>query len=98
VLERLAAHGVDDAAARAAVAAASEAVDFEPLEAARRVLQKRRLLPPSPDASSAGRAPAVLTPKEQARAARLLLGRGFSEEVVSALLGQAALDPPDPSD
>lgn len=93
VLERLAAHGVDDAAARAAVGAASEAVDFEPLEAARRVLQKRRLLPPSPEAPSA-----VLTPKEQARAARLLLGRGFSEEVVSALLGQAALDPPDPSD
>ena len=96
VLERLAAHGVDDAAARAAVGAASEAVDFEPLAAARRVLQKRRLLPSSP--GSPGSPPTALAPKERARAARLLLGRGFSEEVVSALLGQAALDPPDPSD
>jgi regulatory protein len=68
-------------------------VDFEPLEAARRVLQKRRLLPPP-----AGSASAALAPKERARAARLLLGRGFSEDVVSALLGQGALDPPDPSD
>ena len=79
VLQRLAgARGGGDAAARAAVAAASEAVDFDPLEAAaRQVLEKRRLLPPRPE-------PAAEHPKEQARAARLLLGRGFSEDVVAA--------------
>lgn len=81
VLQRLAAHGVDKEAARAALAEASSAVEFNAEAAARQVLEKRGLL---------GR---PLTPKERARAGRLLLGRGFSEEVVQRLLGSATLEP-----
>ena len=80
VLQRLEAHGVALEEARSALGQAREAVGFEPLEAARQVLQKRRLLEPE-------------GPKARARAARLLHGRGFSEDVIAALLGQGALDP-----
>ena len=85
VLQRLEAQGVAGEAARAALGAATEATAFEPLQAARRVLEKRNLLTPA-------------DPKARARAARLLHGRGFSEDIVAALLGQGALDPSGPDD
>jgi regulatory protein len=81
VLQRLAAHGVDQERARAALAEASNSVEFNAEAAARQVLEKRQLL---------GR---PLTPKERARAGRLLLGRGFSEDVIQRLLGSATLEP-----
>ncbi len=83
VLQRLEAQGVDAEAARAALGEAREAVAFEPLQAARHLLQKRGLLDPGRPLDARGRA----------RAARLLHGRGFSEDVIAALLGQGALDP-----
>ena len=81
VLQRLQAHGLEGEVAREALSTASGAVDFEPLAAARRVLERRGLL---------GR---PLEPKEQARAGRLLHGRGFSEDVIQRVLGEPALDP-----
>jgi regulatory protein len=54
------------------------------------VLERRRLLRPP------GAPP--LDAKEHARAARLLHGRGFSEDVITSLLGEGALDPLGPDD
>ena len=88
VLQRLEAQGVDAEAARAALGEAREAVAFEPLQAARQVLEKRGLLGPGQPLDARGRA----------RAARLLHGRGFSEDVIASLLGQGALDPPGSDD
>nr|WP_228530732.1 MULTISPECIES: RecX family transcriptional regulator [Myxococcaceae] len=84
VLQRLEAQGVEGAAARAALGEASAEAGFDARSAARALLQKRRLLP--------GAAP--LGPRDRARAARLLLGRGYSEDLVNELLGAGALDPP----
>jgi regulatory protein len=67
--------------AREALSTASGAVEFEPLAAARQVLERRGLL---------GR---PLEPKELARAGRLLHSRGFSEDIIQRVLGQPALDP-----
>ncbi len=79
---RLRAAGVPEQDARAAVARACEDTGFEPVEAARRLLASR--LPPQ------GR----LSPKELGRAARLLASRGFSEDVVDAVLGEASVESP----
>jgi regulatory protein len=81
VLQRLQAHGLEGEVAREALSTASGAVDFDPLAAARQVLERRGLL---------GR---PLEPKERARAGRLLLSRGFSEELIEQVLGEPALDP-----
>lgn len=81
VLQRLEAHGLEGEAAREAVSAASGEVEFDALATARQVLEKRGLL---------GR---PLSPKEQARAGRLLHSRGFSPEVIRQLLGDPSLDP-----
>ncbi|WP_224243385.1 regulatory protein RecX [Hyalangium gracile] len=82
VLHRLEAHGLGAEEAREALAAATGAVDFDSLAAARQVLERRGMLGRRLDA------------KEHARAGRLLLSRGFSEEVVQRLLGEPSLDPP----
>ncbi|MDY7228882.1 regulatory protein RecX [Hyalangium rubrum] len=86
VLQKLEAHGLKGEEARAALATASGAVAFEPLEAARKVLEQRRLW---------GR---ELAPKERARAGRLLHSRGFSEDVIHRLLGEPSLDPSERDD
>jgi regulatory protein len=80
---RLLAAGVAERDARAAVARACEDTGFEPVEAARRLLASRR---PHP-----GR----LSPKERARAARLLASRGFNDDVAEAVLGEAGVETPD---
>jgi regulatory protein len=64
-----------------ALSAASESVEFDPLATARQVLEQRGLF---------GRR---LTPKEQARAGRLLYSRGFSPDIIQRLLGEPSLDP-----
>ncbi|RKH37691.1 regulatory protein RecX [Corallococcus sicarius] len=81
VLQRLQAHGLEGAVARQALASAKDAVGFDALAAARQVLERRRL---------AGR---PLDAKEQARAGRLLLSRGFAPDVVTQLVGEPSLDP-----
>lgn len=81
VMKRLAAHGLSDRVVRRALADASAELGFEPLSAARALLERR------------GLAGERLSPKERAKAARLLTARGFDEEVVSRLLGEVALDP-----
>jgi len=81
VERRLLAAGVAEQDARAAVARACEDAGFEPVEAARRLLASR--LPP-------GR----LSTQERARAARLLASRGFSEDVVETVLGEASVETP----
>jgi regulatory protein len=86
VLHRLEAHGLGSEEAREAVSDASEAAEFDPLAAARRVLEQRGL---------AGRS---LEPQERARAGRLLYSRGFSEDVIQRLLGDPSLDPSGPED
>jgi regulatory protein len=86
VLQRLEAHGLSREAASAAVATASGAVEFDAEAAARQVLERRGLL---------GR---KLEPKEQARAGRLLVSRGFSEDVIRRILGDAVLEPSGPDD
>ncbi|HSP77852.1 MAG TPA: regulatory protein RecX [Myxococcaceae bacterium] len=86
VLRRLEAHGLSHELAQEAVAAASGAVDFDAEAAARQVLEQRGL---------AGR---PLEPKEAARAGRLLFSRGFSEDVIRRVLGDATLEPSGPDD
>ncbi|WP_224373085.1 regulatory protein RecX [Hyalangium versicolor] len=81
VLQRLEVHGLRPEEAREALAAATGSVDFDSLAAARQLLERRGLL---------GRR---LEPQEHAKAGRLLLSRGFSEEVVQQLLGEPSLDP-----
>jgi regulatory protein len=81
VLQRLKAHGLGGKEAREALTAASDAVEFDALATARQVLERRGLL---------GR---PLEPKERARAGRLLHSRGFSEDIIQRLLGEASLDP-----
>lgn len=76
VLQRLVAHGIGEAAAKRALQEAEAELAFDPLATARSILDRRGLL---------GR---PLSPKEQAKAARLLLGRGFSRSVVGALVGE----------
>lgn len=76
VLERLSAHGLDEAEAKVALAAAQEELGFDPLAAARSLLDRRGLW---------GR---ELSEKERARAARMLAQRGFSQGVVEQLLGE----------
>jgi regulatory protein len=86
VEQRLQAHGLSREAASEAVAAAREAVEFDAEATARQVLEQRGLL---------GR---KLSPREHARAGRLLFSRGFSEDVVQRLLGDATLEPSGPED
>jgi regulatory protein len=86
VLQRLAAHGLSEDAASKAVSEARGEVEFDALATARQVLEKRGL---------SGRS---LTPQERARAGRLLHSRGFSEDVIHRLLGEASLDPSDSDD
>lgn len=81
VLQRLQAHGLEGTQARRALAEAKDAVGFDALDAARQVLERRRL---------AGR---PLDAKEQARAGRLLLSRGFAPDIVTRLVGEPSLDP-----
>jgi regulatory protein len=81
VLQRLQAHGLESEVAREALSTASGAVEFNPLTAARQVLERRGLF---------GR---PLEPKERARAGRLLYSRGFSSDVIQRLLGEPSLDP-----
>ncbi|ATB27411.1 regulatory protein RecX [Melittangium boletus] len=86
VEERLQAHGLSREAASEAVASASGELGFDAEASARQVLEQRGLL---------GR---VLAPKDRARAGRLLFSRGFSEEVIHRLLGDATLEPSGPDD
>lgn len=86
VQQRLQAHGLSREEARRAVAQASGSVEFDAEATARGVLEKRGL---------AGR---PLAPQERARAGRLLASRGFSEELILKLLGDAALEPSGPED
>jgi len=86
VEERLRAHGLSREAASEAVASASGELGFDAEHAARQVLEQRGL---------GGR---ELAPKERARAGRLLSSRGFSEEVIQRLLGDATLEPSGPDD
>jgi regulatory protein len=86
VLQRLEAHGLPGEVAHEALASAAGSVEFDALAAARKVLEGRGLL---------GR---PLSPKERARAGRLLHSRGFSEDVIHPLLGEASLDPSGPDD
>lgn len=79
---RLARHGLSEADARRAVTAAAETLGLTPLESAKRVLERGGYL---------GR---TLDVRERARAERLLLGRGFDYEDVSAVLGAPALSSP----
>jgi regulatory protein len=81
VQQRLQAHGLSREAASAAVSSASGTVEFDAEAAARQVLERRGLL---------GR---KLEPKEHARAGRLLASRGFSEDVIQRVLGDATLEP-----
>ncbi|MBJ6765325.1 regulatory protein RecX [Myxococcaceae bacterium JPH2] len=81
VLQRLQAHGLAPEVARRAVGAASGEVEFDAEATARQVLTRRGLL---------GR---TLDAKEVARAARLLTSRGFSPDVIRAVLGHPSLDP-----
>jgi regulatory protein len=81
VQQRLQAHGLSSEAASAAVSSASGTVEFDAEAAARQVLERRGLL---------GR---KLGPKEHARAGRLLVSRGFSEDVIQRVLGDATLEP-----
>jgi regulatory protein len=81
VLKRLEAHGLEGKVAREALSTASGEVEFDARATARQVLERRGLL---------GR---PLGPREHARAARLLLSRGFSEDVIDRVLGEPALDP-----
>jgi regulatory protein len=86
VQQRLQAHGLSREAASDAVAEASGAVEFDAEAAARQVLGRRGLL---------GR---KLEPREHARAGRLLFSRGFSEDVIQRVLGDATLEPSAPDD
>ncbi|MBM7114685.1 regulatory protein RecX [Archangium primigenium] len=86
VEERLLAHGLSPEAVSDAVASVSGELGFDPERAARQVLAQR------------GFAERVLPPKERARAARLLFSRGFSEELIHRLLGDATLEPSGPDD
>lgn len=86
VRQRLRSHGLSPEAAERAVASASSEVEFDPEAAARQVLERRGLLDRE------------LGPREKARAARLLVSRGFSEEVIQRLLGDATLEPSGPDD
>jgi regulatory protein len=86
VEERLAAHGLSPELARAAVDAARDELGFDAETTARRVLEQRGL---------AGR---ELSPKERGRAGRLLFSRGFSEELIQRLVGDATLEPSEPED
>jgi regulatory protein len=81
VQQRLQAHGLSQEAASAAVSSASGTVEFDAEAAAHQVLERRGLL---------GR---KLGPKEHARAGRLLVSRGFSEDVIQRVLGDATLEP-----
>jgi regulatory protein len=81
VEQRLQAHGLSREAASEAVAQARDAVEFDAEAAARQVLEQRGL---------SGR---KLEPKEHARAGRLLFSRGFSEDVIQRVLGDATLEP-----
>ena len=74
VTQRLTAQGIAPATARAAVKEAESELGFDPLEAARALLAKKGLSKPADD-------------RARAKAMRLLAARGFSEEVVEALLG-----------
>ncbi|QDE67209.1 regulatory protein RecX [Myxococcus xanthus] len=86
VAHRLRAHGLEEGTAQQAISEASDAVSFDALATARAVLEKRGLL---------GR---PLGAKERARAGRLLDSRGFSEDVIYRLLGEASLDPSGPEE
>ncbi|WP_141326087.1 regulatory protein RecX [Myxococcus sp. AB025B] len=86
VLQKLQAHGLSEDAAQGALASATDAVDFDATAAARAVLEKR------------GLAARPLDEKAWARAARLLSGRGFSEDVIQQLLGEPSLDPSGPDE
>ncbi|MFY0565335.1 regulatory protein RecX [Archangium lansingense] len=86
VEQRLQAHGLSREAASEAVANARETVEFDAEATARQVLERRGLL---------GR---KLGPKEHARAGRLLFSRGFSEDVIHRVLGDATLEPSGPED
>lgn len=81
VQRRLAAHGIDAVEAKAALAEAERELGYDAAAAARAVLERRGLF---------GRA---LTLKEKAKAGRLLLGRGFTRDVIAALVGELPLDP-----
>ena len=79
VLQRLKAHGLSDGQAAKALGDASAELGFDPLAAARAVLEKRGL---------AG----ALSAKDRAKAARLLHSRGFAEEELNRLLGDPVLE------
>ncbi|MCI0574144.1 MAG: RecX family transcriptional regulator [Myxococcaceae bacterium] len=81
VLQRLLAHGIPEEEARRAVEAVGEELAVDPLADGRRLLERRGL---------AGR---PLTPKERARAGRLLDARGFGEEEIHRLLSSSGMDP-----
>ena len=79
--QRLTRHGLSEDQAKRALAFASAELSFDPLAAARALLVKRGL-------------DGALSPRERARAARLLNSRGFADDVVARLLGDPALETP----
>jgi len=86
VQERLRRMGIEEATSARAVNEAQASAGVEEREQARYLIE-RRWKDGWPKA-----------PKERARAARLLLARGFSEDIVGQLLGDGALEFEDPAD
>ena len=80
VRARLRLQGFGEEDLRVALETATAELGYDPLASARALLKKRRL-------------EGALSPKERARAARLLQGRGFEEGLIEALLpGSGVLD------
>ncbi|MET0403812.1 MAG: regulatory protein RecX, partial [Cystobacter sp.] len=86
VRRRLESHGLSAETAGEAVATARESLAFDAERAARDVLARR------------GWAHRALDARERARAGRLLFSRGFSEDLIQKLLGDAVLEPSGPDD
>ncbi len=81
VMQRLCAHGLSEAEAKAALGEAEVTLGIDAAQSARALL------------ASKGYAGHALSLKEKGKAARLLHARGFSESTIEQLLGDPALDP-----
>ena len=79
---RLLAQGVTESVARRAISDAMEELPFHALDTARALLSRRRLVDLQQD------------DRLRAKAARMLLSRGFEQSVIEQLLGEAGLDSP----
>lgn len=81
VMQRLCAHGLSEAEAKAALAESEIELGIDAAQTARALL------------ASKGYAGHPLSLKERGKAARLLHARGFSDSTIEQLLGDPALDP-----